>query len=102
MVIQTYKLDKATSTPIYNHNNHDHFPFCDKDARDIEAIYDMTTPSATADNPFVDPATSFEDAGRGNSFAVDATLALGRNVSLTLGTDSLIVLGECLCLLPTG
>lgn len=66
---------------------------CDKDAWDIEAIYDMTTTSIPAENPFVDPATSFEDVGRGNSFAVDATLALGRNVSLTLGTDSLIVLG---------
>lgn len=53
----------------------------------------MTTNSPLADDPFVDPATSFEEAGRGNSFATDATLALGRNVSLTLGTDSLIVLG---------
>ncbi|KAH6719096.1 ATP-NAD kinase-like domain-containing protein [Leptodontidium sp. 2 PMI_412] len=54
----------------------------------------MTTTSAPSDNPFVDPATSFDDAGRGNSFAANATLALGRNVSLTLGTDSLIVLDE--------
>jgi len=57
----------------------------------------MTTTSKPTDNPFVDPATSFEDAGRGNSFAVDSTLALGRNVSLTLGTDSLIVLGKAFC-----
>lgn len=54
----------------------------------------MTTASAPADNPFVDPVGSFEDAGHGNSFAAAATLALGRNVSLTLGTDSLVVLGE--------
>lgn len=49
------------------------------------------------DNPFVDPATSFEEAGRGSSFALNATLAVGRNASLTLGTDSLIVLGTFLC-----
>jgi sphingosine kinase len=46
------------------------------------------------DNPFVDPSTSLEEPGRGNSFAIDSTLAVGRNASLTLGTDSLIVLGE--------
>lgn len=50
----------------------------------------MTTASMATDNPFVDP-TSFED-GRG-SLAAD-TLALGRSISLTLGTDALIVLGE--------
>ncbi|KAF8865499.1 sphingoid long chain base kinase-like protein [Acephala macrosclerotiorum] len=53
----------------------------------------MMTTMAT-DNPFVDPATSFEEAGRGSSVAIDATLAVGRNASLTLGTDSLIVLDE--------
>jgi sphingosine kinase len=46
------------------------------------------------DNPFVDPISSFEDQGRDHSFAVDSTLPVGRNASLTLGTDSLIVLGE--------
>ena len=46
------------------------------------------------DNPFVDPSTSFEEHGRTHSFAVDATLPVGKNASLTLGTDSLIVLGE--------
>jgi sphingosine kinase len=45
------------------------------------------------DNPFVDPTTSFEEHGRDHSFAIDSTLAVGRNASLTLGTDSLIVLG---------
>lgn len=53
----------------------------------------MTMTTMATDNPFVDPATSFEEAGRGSSFAIDATLAVGRNASLTLGTDSLIVLG---------
>ncbi|KAK2626608.1 hypothetical protein QTJ16_003783 [Diplocarpon rosae] len=54
----------------------------------------MTSTPSPADDPFVDPAASFEDAGRRNSLAAEATLALGRNVSLTLGTDSLIVLDE--------
>jgi hypothetical protein len=54
----------------------------------------MTTASMAADNPFVDPIASFEEHGRDHSFAVDSTLAVGRNASLTLGTDSLIVLGE--------
>jgi len=53
----------------------------------------MTTASGYTDNPFVDPIPSFEETNRGNSFALDSTLALGRNVSLTLGTDALIVLG---------
>ncbi|RDW94497.1 sphingoid long chain base kinase-like protein [Coleophoma crateriformis] len=47
-----------------------------------------------SDNPFVDPAGSFEEHGRDHSFAVDSTLSVGRNASLTLGTDSLIVLDE--------
>ncbi|RDL42242.1 Sphingoid long chain base kinase-like protein [Venustampulla echinocandica] len=46
------------------------------------------------DNPFVDPNPSFEDHGRTSSSPADATLALGRNVTLSLGTDSLIVLDE--------
>jgi len=53
----------------------------------------VTAPMAT-DNPFVDPITSFEEYDRDHSFAIDSTLAVGRNASLTLGTDSLIVLGE--------
>lgn len=55
----------------------------------------MTTsaPTMATDNPFVDPNPSFEENGRGNSFAMDATLVVGRSASLTLGTDSLIVLG---------
>jgi sphingosine kinase len=56
----------------------------------------MTTAMSSHDNPFADPTASFEENARGNSFAVDATLAVGKNASLTLGTDSLIVLGESL------
>lgn len=48
----------------------------------------------TTDNPFVDPITSMEEQAQEQSFAVDSTLAVGKNASLTLGTDSLIVLGE--------
>jgi sphingosine kinase len=51
----------------------------------------MTSQSAPTD-PFVDPDPSF-DHGR-HSFAADSTLAVGRNATLTLGTDSLIVLDE--------
>jgi hypothetical protein len=40
-------------------------------------------------NPFADP-TLVEDQ---RSFVGEATLNVGRNASLTLGTDSLIVLG---------
>ncbi|KAJ5047258.1 uncharacterized protein L3040_003095 [Drepanopeziza brunnea f. sp. 'multigermtubi'] len=54
----------------------------------------MTTTLMPSDNPFVDPATSFEDAAHGNSFVREATLTLGKDVSLTLGTDSLIVLDK--------
>ncbi|KAG9242621.1 sphingoid long chain base kinase-like protein [Calycina marina] len=46
-----------------------------------------------ADNPFVDPVTS-EDETREASFTVDSTLTVGRDASLTLGTDTLIVLDE--------
>lgn len=38
-------------------------------------------------NPFVDPVSDSEDH-------VEATLNVGKAASLTLGTDSLIVLGE--------
>lgn len=49
-----------------------------------------------SENPFVDPNPSFDENVRDHSFAIDSTLAVGRNASLTLGTDSLIVLGEYL------
>ena len=54
----------------------------------------MTSQPLPTDNPFVDPVASFEEHGRDHSFAIDSTLPVGRNGSLTLGTDSLIVLGE--------
>lgn len=47
--------------------------------------------TAGADNPFVDPV---DVSGNRSSFAADSTLAVGRNASLTLGTDALIVLGS--------
>jgi sphingosine kinase len=50
-----------------------------------------TVPS---DNPFVDPPRVSEGNGTDLAFAIDSTLAVGKNASLTLGTDSLIVLGE--------
>lgn len=53
----------------------------------------MTSASMATDNPFVDPTASFEEHARDSSFALDSTLPVGRNASLTLGTDSLIVLG---------
>ena len=49
----------------------------------------MTSGHDIASDPFADPIGQ-EDAHR---FIEDATLSVGRNASLTLGTDSLIVLG---------
>lgn len=43
------------------------------------------------EDPFVDPVNSADYTEHG--FVVDATLAVGKNASLTLGTDALIVLG---------
>jgi sphingosine kinase len=54
----------------------------------------MATTSPQADDPFVDPSSEAEDIGTDHAFAVNSTLVVGRNASLTLGTDSLIVLGE--------
>lgn len=42
-------------------------------------------------DPFADPAQVEEEDQR--TFAGEATLNAGRNANLTLGTDSLIVLG---------
>ena len=51
----------------------------------------MSSDDLIAPNPFVDPsATSSERSFVGDS---DNTLEVGRNASLSLGTDSLIVLG---------
>jgi sphingosine kinase len=54
----------------------------------------MATTSNTADDPFVDPRPESEDRAQEHAFTVDCTLAVGKNASLTLGTDSLIVLGK--------
>lgn len=47
----------------------------------------MESASSTHNDPFADPITSAQTTK-------DATLLVGRNASLTLGTDSLIVLGK--------
>lgn len=57
-----------------------------------------TALSQGTSNPFVDPATEQDDGISDHAFAVDTTLAVGRDASLTLGTDSLIVLGKDLTL----
>lgn len=54
----------------------------------------MTTNLSSSGDPFVDPQSATEDHTSDHAFAADATLVVGRNASLTLGTDSLIVLGE--------
>jgi sphingosine kinase len=54
----------------------------------------MSSLTQLTKNPFVDPVVESDDAGDEHSFAVDSTLAVGKDASLTLGTDSLIVLGE--------
>jgi hypothetical protein len=68
--------------------------FCTNDALAIKAHKDMSTPAAAIDNPFVDPVPSSDGPGHDHSLAIGSTLSVGRNASLTLGTDSLIVLGE--------
>ena len=45
-------------------------------------------------NPFADPAASSSTVNTSQLGSEDATLPVGRNASLTLGTDSLIVLGK--------
>ncbi len=66
----------------------------------IQEHEDMTkmAPEEPFVDPFADPVAGSINvpnaAGRGNSIAAEDTLAVGRNASLTLGTDSLIVLGK--------
>lgn len=62
----------------------------DIEARQVNAMSKTMSPQV---NPFMDPATEQEAAGDEAQFSVDSTLAVGKNASLTLGTDSLIVLG---------
>lgn len=48
----------------------------------------MTTERNVDNDPFVDPQNDDQ-----HPLATDSTLNVGRNASLTLGTDSLVVLG---------
>lgn len=50
----------------------------------------MNTGDHTDSNPFADPSIGEEQ----ERLVENATLSVGRNASLTLGTDSLIVLGR--------
>ncbi|MCJ1439202.1 sphinganine kinase lcb4 [Xylographa pallens] len=50
----------------------------------------MSTGDATISNPFADPSVRDDE----HRFVQESTLSVGRNASLTLGTDSLIVLDE--------
>ena len=54
-----------------------------------------TTSVGVSGNPFVDPVAEQMQAGEEAVFTLDATLAVGKgsSASLTLATDSLIVLG---------
>lgn len=53
----------------------------------------MATTDYQGNDPFVDPSPGQDEAGQEEAFHTDATLAVERNGSLTLGTDALIVLG---------
>ena len=55
----------------------------------------MNTGDPIESDPFADPNVS----GSQQDLGQDATLLVGRNASLTLGTDSLIVLGKYLPLM---
>lgn len=51
--------------------------------------------SMDSNHPFIDTLEfTSEEYVREQDFVTDGTLTVGRNASLTLGTDSLIVLGE--------
>jgi hypothetical protein len=54
----------------------------------------MTIPASAPDNPFVDPVPAPDGPVHDHALAVGSSLAVGKNASLTLATDSLIVLGE--------
>lgn len=52
------------------------------------------SPTRGSSDPFMDP-TAPDASGDGEiDFARDTTLVVGKDASLTLGTESLIVLGE--------
>lgn len=53
-----------------------------------------SSPTRASSDPFMDPAAP-DLSGHGDiDFARDTTLVVGKDASLTLGTESLIVLGE--------
>jgi sphingosine kinase len=52
----------------------------------------MTAPAPPSGNPFADPVTSMDGADRPG--LNHSSLSVGKNASLTLATDSLVVLGE--------
>ena len=56
----------------------------------------MTTVPVNDDDPFKDPSLPSSQAQQQTQPDIPpgSTLAVGRNASLTLGTDSLIVLGK--------
>jgi len=54
----------------------------------------MTMSSVGEDDPFKDPSLASAPLTPPGVAEVPPTLAVGRNASLTLGTDSLIVLGR--------
>lgn len=60
----------------------------------------MNTGEHFDSNPFADPSISDDQ----HQLVEDSTLSVGRNASLTLGTDSLIVLGMICtgCILTIG
>lgn len=53
----------------------------------------MTMEDALTTDPFIDQGLSEQTSTQDSAPAESSTLVLGRNVSLTLATDSLIVLG---------
>ena len=53
----------------------------------------MAPPSVAESDPFADP----RQTPTSHEYAEASTLPVGRNASLTLATDSLIVLGISLC-----
>lgn len=53
----------------------------------------MQAQHADDGDPFADPAQVEEEEQDQRTFVGEATLNAGRNANLTLGTDSLIVLG---------
>jgi hypothetical protein len=54
----------------------------------------MTIVEPVADNPIMGQKPDSEDNNTNQALVVDSTIVVGRGASLTLGTDSLTVLGE--------